>query len=80
MFFEVRDLFAPTSRIIAPLRFPWRCQHRLARFEREAQVLASLNHPNIAAIHGLEESDAVRALVLEYIDGPAADATDQVRA
>ena len=53
---------------------------RLARFEREAQVLASLNHPNIAAIHGLEESDAVRALVLEYIDGPAADATDQVRA
>ena len=37
---------------------------RLARFEREAKVLASLNHPNIAAIHGLEESDGVRALVL----------------
>lgn len=38
---------------------------RLARFEREAQVLASRNHPNIAAIHGLEESDGVRALVIE---------------
>ena len=37
---------------------------RLARFEREAQVLASLNHPNIAHIHGLEESGGVRALVM----------------
>jgi len=44
---------------------------RLARFEREAKVLASLNHPNIGGIHGLEESDGVRALVLEFIDGPA---------
>ena len=43
---------------------------RLARFTREAQVLASLNHPNIAAIHGLEESNGIRALVLELIDGP----------
>ena len=43
---------------------------RLARFKREGQVLASLNHPNIAAIHGLEESGGVRALVLEYVDGP----------
>src|SRR5262245_26239279 len=42
---------------------------RLARFQREAQVLASLNHPNIAAIHGLEESAGVRALVLELVDG-----------
>jgi Tol biopolymer transport system component len=42
---------------------------RLARFEREAQVLASLNHPHIAQIHGLEESDHVRALVMEYVDG-----------
>ena len=43
---------------------------RLARFEREAKVLASLNHPNIGGIHGLEESDGTRALVLEYIAGP----------
>jgi hypothetical protein len=47
---------------------------RLARFEREAVVLASLNHPNIGAIYGLEESPAeagrlVRALVLELIEG-----------
>ena len=45
---------------------------RLARFQREAQVLASLNHPNIAAIHGLEESEGTRALVLELVEGPTA--------
>jgi serine/threonine protein kinase len=43
---------------------------RLARFQREAQVLASLNHPHIGAIYGLEESDGVRALVLELVEGP----------
>jgi len=43
---------------------------RLARFTREAQVLASLNHPNIAAIYGLEESNGTRALVLELVEGP----------
>jgi serine/threonine-protein kinase len=43
---------------------------RLARFQREAQVLASLNHPNIAAIHGLEESDGQKALVMELVEGP----------
>jgi serine/threonine protein kinase len=43
---------------------------RLARFEREAKILASLNHPNIAIIHGLEEADGVRALVLEFVEGP----------
>jgi serine/threonine protein kinase len=42
---------------------------RLARFTREAHVLASLNHPNIAAIYGIEESDGVRALVLELVHG-----------
>jgi serine/threonine protein kinase len=42
---------------------------RLARFEREAQLLASLNHPNIATIHGLEESAGVRALVMELVEG-----------
>src|SRR5215472_9053233 len=43
---------------------------RMARFQREAQVLASLNHPNIAAIYGLEESGSVRALVMELVEGP----------
>ena len=50
---------------------------RLARFEREAQVLASLNHPYIAAIYGLEDAPStgsgeagVRALVMEFVDGP----------
>src|SRR5688572_9390533 len=43
---------------------------RLARFQREAQVLASLNHPNIAHVHGLERSDGVQALVMELVEGP----------
>src|SRR3990172_8483905 len=42
---------------------------RMARFSREAQVLASLNHPNIASIHGLEESEGKRALVMELVEG-----------
>ncbi|MBI3665202.1 MAG: protein kinase [Acidobacteria bacterium] len=42
---------------------------RLARFEREARMLASLNHPNIAAIYGLEEADGLRFLVLELVPG-----------
>jgi serine/threonine-protein kinase len=42
---------------------------RLARFEREAKLLASLNHPNIAAIHGLEEHEGKRFLVLELVEG-----------
>ena len=43
---------------------------RLARFKREAQILASLNHPNIAQIHGIEEAEGTRALVLELVEGP----------
>src|SRR5579859_1203447 len=42
---------------------------RMARFQREAQVLASLNHPNIASIYGLEESGITRALVMELVEG-----------
>src|SRR5213082_539200 len=42
---------------------------RLARLHREAQLLAALNHPNIAAIHGLEDSGSVHALVMELVDG-----------
>ena len=47
-----------------------RDRERMARFEREAKVLASLNHPNIAAIYGLEESGPIRALVMELVEGP----------
>src|SRR4030095_6841786 len=43
---------------------------RIARFEREPKPLATLNHPHIAAIYGVEESDGVRALVMELVEGP----------
>jgi serine/threonine-protein kinase len=43
---------------------------RLARFEREAKTLASLNHPNIAHIYGLEKTDGIRALIMELVEGP----------
>src|SRR5260370_16969311 len=42
---------------------------RLSRFQREARMLASLNHPNIATIHGLEQSDGVHYLVMELVTG-----------
>src|SRR5262245_40014646 len=42
---------------------------RLARFAREARVLAALNHPHVGAIYGLEEAEGVRALVLELVEG-----------
>src|SRR5262249_25542792 len=42
---------------------------RLARFRREARLLASLNHPNIAAIHGIEESDGLHCLIMEFVPG-----------
>ena len=44
-------------------------QDRLARFQREAEVLASLNHPNVAAIYGIEDTGGVRALVMELVEG-----------
>ncbi|HEY6945407.1 MAG TPA: protein kinase [Candidatus Acidoferrum sp.] len=43
---------------------------RMVRFEREAKVLASLSHPNIAVLYGLEESNGARALVMELVEGP----------
>ena len=46
---------------------------RLARFRREAQVLAALNHPNIAAIYGFEDSGPTHALVMELVDGQTLD-------
>ena len=47
---------------------------RLARFEREAKLLASLNHPHIAAIYGLEESEGALYLVLELVEGESLEA------
>ncbi|RPI18976.1 MAG: serine/threonine protein kinase, partial [Acidobacteria bacterium] len=44
-------------------------EDRMARFEREAQVLASLNHPNIASIYGIEEANGTRVLVMELAEG-----------
>ena len=43
---------------------------RVARFEREARTLATLNHPNIAIVHGFEKGDGLRALVMELVEGP----------
>ena len=54
---------------ILPARFTDDAE-RMARFRREAQVLASLNHPNIGSIYGLEESTDLRVLVLELVEGP----------
>ena len=50
---------------------------RMARFEREAKVLASLNHPHIASIYGFEDSGDIRALVMELVQGPTL--ADQLR-
>src|SRR5262245_12522732 len=58
---DVAIKILPTSHATDP--------DRLARFEREARVLASLSHPNIGVIHGVEETAAYRALVLELIEG-----------
>jgi len=52
---------------------------RLARFQREAEVLASLSHTNIAGIYGLEESDDIRALVMELVEGPHARGPHRTR-
>ena len=52
---------------------------RLARFQREAQVLASLNHPHIAQIYGLEDAGGVPALVMELVDGADARRPDRAR-
>jgi serine/threonine-protein kinase len=69
--YRARD--ARLQRDVALKVLPERFSHdreRLARFEREAQVLASLSHPNIGAIHGIEHADGISALVLEIVEGP----------
>jgi Tol biopolymer transport system component len=54
---------------VLPEAFAQDCE-RMARFQREARVLASLNHPNIATIHGFEDSGSTHALVMELVEGP----------
>jgi len=54
---------------VLPTEFA-RDAERMARFQREAKVLASLDHPNIASIYGLEDSDGTRALVMQLVEGP----------
>jgi len=54
---------------VLPEAFP-RDAERMARFQREAKVLASLSHPKIATIYGLEDSGSTLALVMELVDGP----------
>src|SRR5215207_1612612 len=69
--YRARDL--RLNRDVAVKVLPQDIRHepdRLARFEREAQALAALNHPNIATVHGLEESDGGPVLIMELVDGP----------
>jgi len=69
--YRARDLKLGRDVAIKVLPEPVaREQERLARFEREARTLASLNHPNIANIYGLEDTADVRALVMELVEGP----------
>jgi serine/threonine-protein kinase len=69
--FRARDTRLGRDVAIKVLPAPFAADpDRLARFEREARLLASLNHPHIAAIYGLEQAEGVRALVLELVDGP----------
>jgi Tol biopolymer transport system component len=69
--YRARDLRLHREVAIKALPPEFETDHeRLLRFEREARLLASLNHPNVAAIYGLEEHDGSRLLVLELVEGP----------
>jgi serine/threonine protein kinase/Tol biopolymer transport system component len=69
--YRARDTRLKRDVAIKVLQGAWvETGDRLARFEREAELLAALNHPNIAAIYGIEESSGTTALVLELVEGP----------
>ena len=68
--FQARDSILEREVALKLLPDMWLADpERQARFDREARVLASLNHPNIGAIYGVQDSDGVRALVLELVEG-----------
>jgi serine/threonine protein kinase len=70
--YRARDVRLNRDVALKVLReIPARDPDRMARFEREAPVLACLNHPHIATIHGREESGQVGALVMELAEGPS---------
>src|SRR5262245_39849920 len=69
--FRARDLKLGREVAIKILPEEWRAGfERRARFDLEARLLASLSHPNIGAIYGIEEGDGTPALVLELVEGP----------
>jgi len=68
--FQARDSILDREVALKILPDPWLADpERQARFAREARLLASLNHPNIGAIYGVQDSDDMRALVLELVEG-----------
>src|SRR5687768_13000894 len=68
--YQAHDSFLGRDVALKILPDLWRTDpDRSARFDREARVLASLNHPNIGAIYGVHESDGLKALVLELVEG-----------
>src|SRR5687767_1898895 len=69
--YRARDTRLKRHVAVKVLLGPWaRDTDRLARFQHEAELLAALNHPNIAAIYGVEDIDGIRALILELVEGP----------
>jgi eukaryotic-like serine/threonine-protein kinase len=70
--FRARDSKLPRDVVVKILPAEYAADpERRARFAREARLLATLNHPNIATLYGLEEADGMMALILELIDGPS---------
>jgi eukaryotic-like serine/threonine-protein kinase len=68
--YRARDIRLKREVAIKILSGAWTDIDRLVRFQREAELLAALTHPNIAVIYGVEEADGVKALVLELVEGP----------
>ena len=77
--FRARDVRLNRDVALKTLPDTWAADpQRLARFEREARILASLNHPNIAALYEVFEAEGQRVLVMELVEGPTL--ADRVKA